>query len=165
MSNACGMSAHYADILDENRRDRSDRPLGRADFDDLKLLFEPETKRQPQALDGHINGTDADFRAWPPAPIRQIALNLLLNASSAARLRSRPLINCPVRIRICSFRPARRDVSHSCLSPAGHRSPGRARRVSRRPLFRPGGYAKSWSHLCVSGPGMRSGWHNSSFRC
>jgi len=71
-------------ILDENRRDRSDRPLGRADFDDLKLLFEPETKRQSQALDWHINGSDADFSAWPSAPIRQIALNLLLNASSAA---------------------------------------------------------------------------------
>ena len=71
-------------ILDENRRDRSDRPLGRADFDDLKLLFEPETKRQSQALDWRINGSDADFSAWPSAPIRQIALNLLLNASSAA---------------------------------------------------------------------------------
>lgn len=71
-------------ILDENRRDRSDRPLARADFDDLKLLFEPETKRLSQMLEWQVDGTDADIGAWPSAPIRQIALNLLLNASSAA---------------------------------------------------------------------------------
>ncbi|MEO1640868.1 MAG: HAMP domain-containing sensor histidine kinase [Pseudomonadota bacterium] len=71
-------------ILDENRRDRSERPLEQADFDDLKLLFEPEIKRLSQSLDWHINGSDADFKAWPSAPIRQISLNLLLNASAAA---------------------------------------------------------------------------------
>ena len=71
-------------ILDENRRDRSDRPLARADFDDLKLLFEPEAKRLSQTLNWQVNGSDADVREWPSAPIRQIALNLLLNASAAA---------------------------------------------------------------------------------
>lgn len=71
-------------ILDENRRDRSDRPLARADFDDLKLLFEPETKRLSQSLDWQVYGTEAEIADWPSAPIRQIVLNLLLNAASAA---------------------------------------------------------------------------------
>lgn len=71
-------------ILDENRRDRSERPLGRVDFDDLKLLFEPETKRLSQTLEWQVDGTEAEIAAWPSAPIRQIALNLLLNASAAA---------------------------------------------------------------------------------
>jgi signal transduction histidine kinase len=71
-------------ILDENRRDRSERSLGRADFDDLKLLFEPETKRLSQTLEWQVDGTEAEIAAWPSAPVRQIALNLLLNASAAA---------------------------------------------------------------------------------
>lgn len=71
-------------ILDENRREKSDRPLGRADFDDLKLLFEPETKRLSQTLNWRIEGSDGDLGAWPSAPLRQIVLNLLLNAASAA---------------------------------------------------------------------------------
>ncbi|MEM9780013.1 MAG: HAMP domain-containing sensor histidine kinase, partial [Pseudomonadota bacterium] len=71
-------------ILDENRRDRSNRPLARADFDDLKLLFEPETKRLSQTLGWEVYGREGDIGGWPSAQVRQIALNLLLNASSAA---------------------------------------------------------------------------------
>lgn len=71
-------------ILDENRRGRSDRPLERGDFDDLKLLFEPETRRLSQTLDWQVNATEGDIGAWPSAPVRQMVLNLLLNASSAA---------------------------------------------------------------------------------
>lgn len=71
-------------ILEENRLDRSGRPLSRADFDDLRLLFEPETVRRRQRLDWRISHCDEVLRDYPSAPIRQISLNLLLNASSAA---------------------------------------------------------------------------------
>lgn len=71
-------------ILEENRLDRSGRPLSRSDFDDLRLLFEPETTRRDQRLDWEIAAADAVLGRLPSAPVRQVALNLLLNASSAA---------------------------------------------------------------------------------
>lgn len=71
-------------ILEENRLDRSGRPLSRSDFEDLRLLFEPETTRRGQRLDWSISGDDDILQGLPSAPVRQIALNLLLNASSAA---------------------------------------------------------------------------------
>jgi len=71
-------------ILEENRIDRSGRALSRSDFDDLRLLFEPETTRRGQQLAWRIDGCDATLAGHPAAPVRQIALNLLLNASSAA---------------------------------------------------------------------------------
>lgn len=71
-------------ILEENRLDRSGRPLSRSDFEDLRLLFEPETTRRGQRLDWKIAGKDDTLLGLPSAPVRQIALNLLLNASSAA---------------------------------------------------------------------------------
>lgn len=71
-------------ILEENRLDRSGRPLSRTDFEDLRLLFEPETTRRRQRLDWKIAADDDMLHDLPSAPVRQIALNLLLNASSAA---------------------------------------------------------------------------------
>lgn len=71
-------------ILEENRLDRSGRPLSRSDFEDLRLLFEPETTRRGQQLDWRIEDDRAVPQGLPSAPVRQIALNLLLNASSAA---------------------------------------------------------------------------------
>lgn len=69
-------------ILEEKRMDRSGRLLSAADFEDLRLLFEPETTRRGQQLDWRIEV--ADCGGLPSAPVRQIALNLLLNAASAA---------------------------------------------------------------------------------
>lgn len=71
-------------ILEENRLDRSGRPLSRSDFEDLRLLFEPEATRRRQRLDWKIDADDDMLHDLPSAPVRQIALNLLLNASSAA---------------------------------------------------------------------------------
>ena len=71
-------------ILEENRLDRSGRPLSRSDFEDLRLLFEPETIRRGQRLDWKIASDDVLLQRLPSAPVRQIALNLLLIASSAA---------------------------------------------------------------------------------
>lgn len=69
-------------ILDENRLDRSGLPLRSEDFEDLKLLFEPEAHRQGQSIRWEVPAGQ-DFGP-PAAPIRQVALNLLLNASAAA---------------------------------------------------------------------------------
>ncbi|SIN76554.1 sensor histidine kinase [Vannielia litorea] len=71
-------------ILEENRIDRSSRMLSPTDFEDLRLLFEPETSHRQQRLDWVIDGEAARFGSFPSGPVRQIALNLLLNASSAA---------------------------------------------------------------------------------
>jgi len=71
-------------ILEENRTDRSGRPLSRPDFEDLRLLFEPETTRRGQRLEWKIDVCDEILQFVPSAPVRQILLNLLLNASSAA---------------------------------------------------------------------------------
>ncbi|MBK0399915.1 HAMP domain-containing histidine kinase [Limibaculum sp. M0105] len=71
-------------ILEENRVDRSGRRLSAADFEDLRLLFEPETIRRRQRLAWDIGCCDEALASLPSAPVRQIALNLLLNASSAA---------------------------------------------------------------------------------
>ncbi|MFN3547132.1 MAG: sensor histidine kinase [Mesorhizobium sp.] len=71
-------------ILEENRIDRTGRRLSGSDFEDLRLLFEPETTRRGQRLDWKVVGGDEALRHLPSAPVRQIALNLLLNASSAA---------------------------------------------------------------------------------
>ncbi len=68
-------------ILDENRLDRRDRPLTTTDFDDLRLLFEPEVTRRGQHLEWDIGALMAEL---PSGPLRQIVLNLLLNAASAA---------------------------------------------------------------------------------
>lgn len=71
-------------ILEENRLDRSGQRLKRADFDDLRLLFEPETSARNQSLEWDIQANDDILNHLASAPVRQIALNLLLNASSAA---------------------------------------------------------------------------------
>ena len=71
-------------ILEENRLDRAGLPLQPTDFDDLKLLFEPEAARKGQSLDWQVNADADDLSSLPAAPVRQIVLNLLLNAAAAA---------------------------------------------------------------------------------
>lgn len=68
-------------ILDQNRLDRTGQPLRSVDFEDLRLLFEPEVVSRDQRLDWRIDALDTSL---PAAPVRQVALNLLLNASEAA---------------------------------------------------------------------------------
>ncbi|EEW26906.1 ATP-binding protein [Rhodobacter ferrooxidans] len=79
---------HLRDVaratLEHNRLDRSGLPLTPEDFDDLKLLFRPETLRLEQRLDWRIEAFSAALARHAAAPVRQIALNLLLNASAAA---------------------------------------------------------------------------------
>lgn len=79
---------HMRDVvratLDQNRLDRSGAPLTREDFDDLQLLVGPEIKSRRQSLDWTVEADDSTMTGLASAPIRQIALNLLLNATSAA---------------------------------------------------------------------------------
>lgn len=71
-------------ILDQNRLDRTGQPLRTVDFEDLRLLFEPEVASREQTLDWRIAAGDATLAALLAAPVRQVTLNLLLNASEAA---------------------------------------------------------------------------------
>lgn len=79
---------HLRDVaratLDQNRLDRSGAPLTREDIEDLHLLISPEIKRQQQQLDWLVAPENADLTGLAAAPVRQVMLNLLLNASSAA---------------------------------------------------------------------------------
>lgn len=80
--------AHLRDVtramLDQNRLDRAGQPLRPEDFEDLKLLFEPEAHGRSQALDWQVLAPAASLATQPAAPVRQIVLNLLLNAGAAA---------------------------------------------------------------------------------
>lgn len=79
---------HLRDVaratLEQNRLDRTGLPLTAEDFDDLRLLFEPETARLKQQLAWKVKGSAQGLKDFAAAPIRQMALNLLLNASAAA---------------------------------------------------------------------------------
>jgi signal transduction histidine kinase len=80
--------AHLRDvtraILDQNRLDRAGQPLRPEDFEDLRLLFEPEVHSRGQVLEWRVEAGDAALASQPAAPVRQVALNLLLNAGAAA---------------------------------------------------------------------------------
>ncbi len=71
-------------MLDQNRLDRTGEPLRRVDFEDLRLLFEPEVTGRSQCLAWQVAAGDATLAALPATPVRQVTLNLLLNASEAA---------------------------------------------------------------------------------
>ncbi|PZR00861.1 MAG: sensor histidine kinase [Cereibacter sphaeroides] len=71
-------------ILDQNRLDRAGQPLSLEDFEDLRLLFEPETQQRGQVLAWEISARPEALSPLPAAPVRQVALNLLLNAGAAA---------------------------------------------------------------------------------
>ncbi|MGF1659435.1 MAG: sensor histidine kinase [Rubrimonas sp.] len=70
--------------LDHNRLDAEEAPLGALDFEDLRLLVSPEIARLGQRLGWSVRADDLALGALPAAKMRQIALNLLLNASAAA---------------------------------------------------------------------------------
>ena len=77
---------HMRDVaratLNLDRLDHEGAILSIEDFRDLKLLIEPEISRRQQKLGWDV-GEKIDCRL-PAAHVRQIALNLLLNATEAA---------------------------------------------------------------------------------
>ena len=76
-------------ILDQNRLDRAGQTLRPEDFEDLRLLFEPEVHSRSQVLDWQVQAGAAALAGQPAAPVRQVALNLLLNAGAAAGVKGR----------------------------------------------------------------------------
>ena len=79
---------HLRDVaratLEQNRMDRSGAPLVAEDFEDVHLLIGPEINRQAQRLDWQVEIGPGALAGLAAGPVRQIALNLLLNASAAA---------------------------------------------------------------------------------
>jgi signal transduction histidine kinase len=78
---------HLRDVarvtLDQNRLEQEGTPLSPDDFEDVRLLILPELKRMEQRMDWSAPEDLTGCAALPAAPVRQIMLNLLLNASAA----------------------------------------------------------------------------------
>lgn len=79
---------HLRDVtrvtLEQNRTDRAGVPASPEDFEDLHLLIDPEIRRRSQQLVWEIEAGREALARVPSAQLRQILLNLLLNASTAA---------------------------------------------------------------------------------
>ncbi len=81
---------HLRDVsrttLDMHRNDDGASPekvqLALQDFDDLHLLIRPEIERKAQILDWRIEADGSCCKGLPAGSVRQIALNLLLNAAA-----------------------------------------------------------------------------------
>jgi len=70
--------------LDFARSGARDHALSSVDFDDLRLLIEPELARLNQTFAMKLSVDDAALRWLSSTKVRQIVLNLLLNGSAAA---------------------------------------------------------------------------------
>jgi len=77
-----GIRDVVAAALHTYRPDRSPRPFGSSDVEDLRLLIRPELRRRGLELQWTTDVRDPV--AVPNAPLRQAVLNLLLNACGAA---------------------------------------------------------------------------------
>jgi len=79
---------HLRDVtrvtLDQNRMDRQHQSLCLEDFEDLKLLIQPEVSRLAQDMSWSVHLPPENPVGFAAGPIRQIVLNLLLNACAAA---------------------------------------------------------------------------------
>lgn len=79
---------HLRDVtratLDQNRIDPETRILTLDDFEDIKLLIQPEVSRLALELEWFVDPEAVTQHSVPAGPVRQIALNLLLNACTVA---------------------------------------------------------------------------------
>ncbi|MBM2324241.1 MULTISPECIES: sensor histidine kinase [Marivita] len=79
---------HLRDVtratLDQNRIDPETRILKLDDFEDIKLLIQPEVSRLALELEWSVDPDAVTQHSVPAGPVRQITLNLLLNACTAA---------------------------------------------------------------------------------
>ena len=79
---------HLRDVtgaaLDHNRIEDRAASLSTRDLEDMRLLVLPEVRRMEQDLGWRIDAADPSLAVYPAGPVRQIVLNLLLNAISAA---------------------------------------------------------------------------------
>jgi len=79
---------HLRDVakatLDQNRPEQANAVLGPSDIEDVRLLISPEMTRHGQFLDWNVRHGAVSDTGLPATPLRQILLNLLLNAIQAA---------------------------------------------------------------------------------
>lgn len=79
---------HLRDVvrvtLDTHRQARGDVPLQMVDFEDLHALIRPEADRRGQTLIWEVTAPPQAFVGLPAGPVRQVVLNLLLNASAVS---------------------------------------------------------------------------------
>lgn len=79
---------HMRDVvratLEVHRDAPERRPLVLADLEDLNLLIRPEAERRGQHLHWDVTLPEDCVAGLPAGPVRQIVLNLLLNACSVA---------------------------------------------------------------------------------
>ncbi|HHH89004.1 MAG TPA: HAMP domain-containing histidine kinase [Aliiroseovarius sp.] len=124
---------HLRDVakatLDQNRLDRTGAPLGMDDFDDLHLLIGPEVSRRLQSLDWQVEAAPEALAAFASAPVRQIVLNLLLNATEAAGQGGRLGLSVTVRnghlcLTVSDSGPGLSDAACERLLGTGHNLPG-----------------------------------------
>lgn len=79
---------HLRDVakaaLEHDRIDRDGSALSVRDLEDVRMLLEPEARRLDQTLDWRIGATENELSPFTAGPVRQIVLNLVLNAIGAA---------------------------------------------------------------------------------
>jgi signal transduction histidine kinase len=79
---------HLRDVtkaaLDHNRIEDRAASLSAQDLEDMRLLVLPEVRRMEQDLGWRVEAAESSLAPYPAGPVRQIVLNLLLNAISAA---------------------------------------------------------------------------------
>jgi signal transduction histidine kinase len=108
------------------RADRNPRNLATADLDDLKLLIRPEIERRSLRLDWR-NYLVADL-PLPASAIRQVVLNLLLNAIQVSSLGSQVRLEAAVVggdlvIEVLDCGPGFDEEARSVLTGAADRPP------------------------------------------
>mgnify|MGYP006290887747 CR=1 FL=1 len=126
---------HLRDVttaaLDHNRIERRGETLKPEDIEDLRLLVAPEAQRRHQALEWKVNATEDDLAPHPAGPVRQIVLNLVLNALNAAgqegtvALGVEPMAGGLV-LRVCDDGPGLSEAARRRLFTSAPADPGSA---------------------------------------
>lgn len=93
---------------------RLDTPsLSAQDWADLRMLVQPDALASKVDLRWEVPGETAEFLALPGHEVRQITLNLLLNAIEAARVQSSQQAVVRLHVSVCE------ESLHLCVSNTG----------------------------------------------
>lgn len=98
---------HLRDVvratLYTQRGTEGEAPLGPPDLEDLRMLIQPEAERNGQRLDWEVRAAAPCLAGLPAGPVRQVVLNLALNACASAGAGGRlgvSLERCGDRLRL-----------------------------------------------------------------